>query len=465
MQVLDLTVRRKAATDFVTSVPDSGRSWFSVVREGFPGAWQQNVEVRIEDVIAFPPLQACLTLIAGDIAKMRVKLMRQDADGIWSETYSPAFSPFLQKPNHYQNRIQFWVSWVLSKLIHGNTYVLKQRDKRDVVVGGHVLDACRVKVLVAADGQVYYALYQDNLAALQHVSVIVPATEIMHDVYAPLYHPLCGVSPIYSCGIPAMLGLKIQTSSTLFFENGAQPGGVLTAPGVIDPDTASRAKQHWEENFTGVNVGRVAVLGSGLKYEPMMMTAVNAQVSEQLKGAAEAVCTSYHVPPYMIGVGPMPTYNNIEALNQQYYSQCLQLLIESIELLLDEGVGLDTPKDGVQYGTEFDVDALLRMDTATRIKSASEAMASGMSPNEVRRKFHDLGPVTGGSSPMLQQQNFSLEALAKRDAKADPFGTTSPPPAVPPRDAEDPEADPAATKGIDDLETRTTEWLAQELRA
>ncbi len=32
-----------------------------------------------------------------------------------------------------------------------------------------------------------------------------------------------------------------------------------------------------------------------------------------------------------------------------------------------------------------------------------------------------LPPVAGGDSPMLQQQNFSLAALAKRDAKEDPF--------------------------------------------
>jgi phage portal protein BeeE len=48
--------------------------------------------------------------------------------GIWTETDSPAFSPVLRKPNRYQNRIQFWESWILSKLTRGNAYVLKERD-------------------------------------------------------------------------------------------------------------------------------------------------------------------------------------------------------------------------------------------------------------------------------------------------------------------------------------------------
>ena len=34
-------------------------------------------------------------------------------------------------------------------------------------------------------------------------------------------------------------------------------------------------------------------------------------------------------------------------------------------------------------------------------------------------------PVEGGGTPYLQQQNFSLSALAKRDAQQDPFASGS----------------------------------------
>jgi len=48
-----------------------------------------------------------------------------------------------------------------------------------------------------------------------------------------------------------------------------------------------------------------------------------------------------------------------------------------------------------------------------------------MAPNEGRAKL-DLKPKTGGDSPYLQQQNYSLAALAKRDAQADPFAPNTP---------------------------------------
>lgn len=430
MRIFGLTITRAAAPNLAPVSPwggvGSGRGWLPIVRDPYPGAWQRNDELRVTDILAYSAVFACVTLIASDIGKLRVRLVERDKDGIWSEIESPAFSPVLRKPNHYQTRIKFFEQWISSKLVHGNTYVLKERDKRNIVVALTVLDPTRVTPLIAPSGDVYYRLQRDDLSGLNLVEgdIVVPASEIIHDLMVPLYHPLIGVSPIYACGLAAMQGLRIQNNSSAFFGNGSNPGGVLTAPGAIDDTTATRLKEFWDQNFTGSNVGRVAVLGDGLKYEPMAINAVDSQLVEQLQWSAETVCSCFHVPPHMIGVGATPAYNNIEALNQQYYAQCLQSLIEQAELSLDEG--LATPP-GV--GTEFDLEGLLRMDTAAKVKAAAEAIGAGfMKPNEARASF-DLKPVDGGDTPYLQQQNFSLAALDKRD-RGDPFA--KPVPALPP---------------------------------
>src|SRR3546814_7760541 len=109
-----------------------------------------------------------------------------------------------------------------------------------------------------------------------------------------LFHPLVGVSPIYACGLAALQGQRIQRDGSRFFANGANPGGVLTAPGSIGDETAKRLKDHWDANYTGQNSGKVAVLGDGLKFEPMRMTSVDAQMVEQLKWTAEAVRSEEH---------------------------------------------------------------------------------------------------------------------------------------------------------------------------
>jgi HK97 family phage portal protein len=401
-------------------VPLGRGGWYPVIRESYAGAWQQNVEVSTSAVSVYHAVFGCMTLIAGDIAKLALRLVGRDGNGIWSETSRGAFSPVLRKPNGSQNRIQFVESWVLSKLSRGNTLVLKRRDSRGVVIGHYVLNWDLCRPLVAEDGEVFYELRADNVAGIRE-TVIVPAREVIHDRFNCLFHPLVGLSPIVACGVTATQGLRIQESATKLYENGARPSGVLVAPGAIDPANAQRLKEHWDANYTGENAGKVAVLGDGLKFEPLTMKAVDAQLIEQLKWTAEVVCSVFHVPPYKLGIGTMPALQNIQALNVEYYTQALQILIESIELCLDEGLGLGEGTANPDLGVEFDLDGLMRMDSATQMDVLDKGK-NLLKPNEARRRIN-LGPVEGGDAVYRQQQDYSLAALAKRDAREDPFAT------------------------------------------
>jgi HK97 family phage portal protein len=426
----------------LSGIDGGGRStWFPLIRESFAGAWQRNHKVSVEDALCYWPVFRCISLISSDIAKLHLDLVEETSDGVWKPKQVPAFTPVLQKPNRFQTRIQFVESWLQSKLTHGNAYILKQRDNRGVVVSLYVLDPTLARPLVSDLGEVFYELNTDYLSGLIQSNIVVPASEIIHDRWNALYHPLCGLSPIYAAATKALAGLRIQDATSKFFERGAMPSGILSAPGAISDDTAKRLKEHWENNYSGNNTGRVAVLGDGLKFERMTVTAEDSQLIEQLRWTAEAICGAFGVPVYMV-MGSAPTYNNVQSLTQQYYSQCLQILIESIELLLDEGLGIKTA-DGKRRGTRFNLDDLLRMDTLTQVTSIRDAVGAGvMAPNEGRRKLN-LAPAKGGESPYLQQQNYSLAALAERD-KDKPFEKPEPaPPPEPGPELDDPD-DPDA---------------------
>lgn len=397
---------------------NTGAGWYSLIRESFGTAWQRGVTIDSpRDILAFSPVFACVTVIQADIGKLRPRVVIEDEDEICTEVArNSPFMTVLNKPNKYQNRIQFIGWWIVSKLLHGNAYALKVRDAQRKVIGFYLLDPQRVTPLVADNGDVYYQLSSDHLARLLG-QVTVPASEIVHDRMNCLWHPLVGISPIYACGLSATMGLRIQKNSTKFFSNMSRPSGMLTAPGSISDEVAGRLKTAWEENFGGENIGRLAVLGDNLKYEAMTIPPEQAQLIDQLKWTAEDVARVFHVPLYKIG-GTVPSGSTIDALNQAYYSDCLQALIEEWELCMDGG--LELPPD---HYTDLDLDGLLRMDQLAQITALSESVKGSIrAPNEARKKLN-LKPVTGGESPMSQQQNYSLAALAKRDAKEDPFAT------------------------------------------
>ncbi len=397
MQLFGLTIARtkrlQGSLSGLLGITGS-TAWWPLIRESFTGAWQQNVEISVQTVTANPTLFACLTLIAGDIGKLRPMLVEQDTDRIWAEIDSPAFSPVLAQPNDYQLSVDFLEWWMMSKLCHGNTYVLKGRDGRGVVQSLYVLDPFRVMPLLAPDGSVFYQLAGDPLAEVPMEGVTVPAREIIHD----------------AAGVPALQGLNMRRASEKFFTNGSKPGGVLTAPGQIAQATADRLKAYWDTNFSGDNTGKIAVLGDGLKYEPMAMTAEQSKLVEQLKMTDEDIAKCFHMPRHKVGIGPDPTYNNISALNQQYYTDCLQSHIVKLQAKLTQGLGLPLVS-GRTLAVELDLDDLQLMDPMTRIEAGVKAITGGMAPNEVRKRFYDVGPVKNGDQPFLQKQNWPLDLL------------------------------------------------------
>lgn len=421
----------KAVEKSTQTVPSNGGWWGWLVKEAFTGAWQKNIEWRREDVLAYHAVFSCISLIASDISKLRPRIVR-DANGIWTEVPLAKKYSVIENPNSYQNRMQFYESWVNSKLIRGNAYILKVRDDpsdRKRVTAMHVLHPDRVLPLVTDDGDVFYQLGADNLSGVTTLGVTVPASEIIHDRFNCFYHPLVGLSPLYASGLPAYMGLQMLENSSRMFKNGGKPSGILTVPEAIKKADADIIANAWEEKYGGNNAGKVAVLGGNVKFEPISITAEEWQMVEQLKLSAEMVCSTFHVPAYKV-IGNAPAYNNIEALEQSYYSQCLQNPIEAIELCLDKNLPIEET-----FGMEFDLDGLLRMDTKTQMETYGMGTTKGIvAPNEARRKLN-LAPVTGGETPYLQEQNYPLASLALRPAPIK--SETSAAPAVDPDPTDD----------------------------
>lgn len=386
------------------------------VHEPYMGAWQYGNELKRTDLTHFHAVFACVSLIATDIGKLRIRT-KSIQDGVLLPAKSRS-QAILSHPNKHQTWQQFVENWVSSKLLRGNAYILKQRDLFGEVWQLWVLNPDRVKVLVSDTGEVFYQISTDKLYGLTETTV--PASEIIHDRFNCFYHPLVGLSPLTACGISVGLGLSIQDGSKTLFGNNSRPSGILSVPTDIDQAKANKVKSDWQKAYSGVNRGGIAVLGSGAKYEPIAMSATDSQALEQLKMSGETVCSVFHVPAFKVGMGEAKAGQKVSDLNEIYYSDCLQHYIEAIENLLDEHLDLET---GVEC--EADLSPLIRMDSTSQIMYLKEGTMSGIfSPNEARATL-GLPPVAGGESPLMQQQNYSLSALARRDNSDDPFGKSS----------------------------------------
>ena len=400
----------------LSSVPNRS-GWTNIVHEPFSGAWQHNQELKREDLLSFHAVFACISIISKDIGKLPLELKKKNGN-VWVQTQDAKLK-FLQKPNNFQTMQQFIEHYIISKCIRGNSYVLKMRNSVGNVEQIVVLNPDNVTPLISDAGEVFYQIGADRLAQ-QSQPMILPASEIIHDRWNCLYHPLVGISPVLACGLAAGQGVSIQQYGSKFFQNNGRPSGVLTMPGRISDDDASKIKSAWDTNYSGNNVGKTAVLGGDVRYVSMGMPAADAQMIEQHKWSAEICCSVFSVPPFKIGIGSLPSGTKPEDIERIYLNSCLQSLIEAFENCFDDAFDLKAKGYEVFLG----VDTLLRMDSMSQMNFYSTGVQRGIiSPNEARLQFN-YESVAGGDSVYMQQQNFSLEALSKRDAKDDPFASS-----------------------------------------
>lgn len=392
----------------------SNTSWR--VLEPFMGAWQRNIELNREDLLSFHAVFACISIISKDIGKLPLEL-RAKKDGVWVKVKDKKF-PFFEKPNHFQTMQQFLEYYMISKETRGNTYVLKLRNFKGDIEQLIVLNPDNVTPLISDAGDVFYRIGIDKLAK-QEEAIILPASEIIHDRWNCLYHPLVGISPILACGLAGAQGVAIQKYGAKFFKNNGRPSGILSMPGKISEEDAQRIKEAWDQNYSGENVGKTAVMGGDVKYIAMAMPAADAQMIEQHKWSAEICCSVFNVPPWKIGIGSIPQGQKVEDMERIYLNSCLQSPIEAIENCFDDAFNL---KD-FGYEVFLDLSTLLRMDSVSQMNFYSLGVQRGIfAPNEARAVFNYM-PKTGGDTPYMQQQNFSLEAISKRDSKDDPFAS------------------------------------------
>lgn len=457
MRLFGFHIRRAGKPVLARSHVSGAGGWYPYVREPYVGAWQRNDEWTVDTVLAHPTVYACVNLIASDIAKMRTKLveLRHEPD-LWVETESPAFSPVLRRPNHYQTAAQFRKWWIISRLVHGNTYVLLERDGRGVVDRMYILDPNRVHPVVTDFGDVFYEISQDNLNGLTTDRTLsaIPASDIIHD-RTPLFHPLVGVSPLYAAGGPANIGLTVQRNSSTYFNTDANPPGILTGPDIITVEKAREYVARWHAR----RPGEIAALGNGLKYEPMHRSAQDAQSVQHLNWSAKDVAAAFRVPDFMVGAAPVPAQNNAEILTRMYYTTCLQDHVHDMETSLDQGLGLAEQKiEGRRLGIALHIAALLQMDTATQYTTLATAVRGGfMTPNEARETV-DLVPLTGGDTVYLQHQDYPIEQIYERDDL-----TPAPTPALPP--AQETKALPPGRGDDDDGERAAAFARHVDLRA
>ena len=198
------------------------------------------------------------------------------------------------------------------------------------------------------------------------------------------------------------------------FANGMQASGFLTHEGGVLKENQREQIRESLNKFSGSqNAGKLMVLEAGMKYQGITMDPEAAQMLETRAFNVEEICRWFRVPPFMVGhMDKQSSWAaSVEAQNLHFLSNSLRPLLVNIEQEISRC--LLTPNERDKYFAEFNVEGLLRADSAARANFYNTALQNGwLNRNEVRQK-ENMPPVDGGETYTAQSNLLPLEKLGQ----------------------------------------------------
>ena len=356
---------------------------------------------------------ACVNLLAGTIASLPLMVYRTDRDGRRTVARDhPLYFVLHDSPNFDQTAVDFWEFMCAAIELHGNAYA-----RIEPRVGGGVGSLVPIRPDIMSvrrvNGGIAYSWSQDG------VRQEARERDILH-IRGPMGSALGGASTLSVCRGTFTGALDAQRAANSFYSRAAMPSGVLSTDKTLTADQRREAERLLQEKFAGaLNAGRPMLLDNSLKWQQLTVSPEDAQMLETRKFSVEEICRVFGVPPHMIGHTENSTSwgTGLEQQTLGFQKFTLRRRLKRIEQALTKQ--LLTTADRIEGITiEFNLEGLLRGDSAGRASFYKSGLGDGwLTINEVRA-LENLPPVEGGDVPRVQMQNVPLAQVDQRSGEA-----------------------------------------------
>jgi HK97 family phage portal protein len=309
---------------------------------------------------------------------------------------------FNNKPNRYQNRVEFFETMAMQLALHGNAYALKSKSGTRIV-SLMPLMAVQMEVSLQTDGSVVYK-YNDG------VNVSVYAEESIWHIKL-MSNGIVGLSPLAYARNSIGVGIASENRVNALASNGFKPTGILTIDKLLKPEQREAIRKQFADLQEGSS-DPLRVLEAGMNYQQVSMNPKDVQLLETRRFQIEDIARFFGVPSVLINDTSASTTwgSGIEQIVQGFYKLGLRPYLERFEASIQNS--LLSVSDRRTYEFEFDFGALLRGDEQTRYATYKEAVLNGLKTVNECRQAEGLEPVDGGDVAYMQGQMTPLTVLA-----------------------------------------------------
>lgn len=379
-----------------------------------PAAWltglfnssKTGVNVSEDNALTFSAVYAAVRIISETIASIPLNVYVSDGETRNIAREHPIQMLLAEAPNKVSSSFTFREAMAANLVLHGNAYAKIEFNGAGRPISLVPLNPLKVEVKVL-DGEKVY-IFNDKHTYLDY--------EVLHFVGLS-FNGLTGKSPIQVAREAVAIGLSAQEYGARFYSNGANTGGVITAPGRLSLEAINRLKASWNRaNGGNSNAHGTAILEEGMKYEKIGLDPEAAQFLQSRKFQVNEIARIFRVPPsYLADLDNSSTRANVEQQAIQFVRDCITPYVRRMEVELNRKLFREDERNYYAY---FTMEGLMRGDLQARYQAYAIARQWGwLSVNDIR-DLENLNPVEGGDV-YLQPLNMNQAGVDNTNVDAD----------------------------------------------
>lgn len=358
---------------------------------------------RVQNI---PAYMRGVRLYGTTISTLPINLFEQAAPGAEPQIVTDPVNDYYRllklSPNEDQTPSEFLEALIGGEKMVGNGYARKQRIGKRTVA----LDLLDPQTTQTHRRRQDFALYYRGVDRAGN-PFDVPASEIVH-LKGFSFGGDEGMSPV-AAGANALGNLiSANKASGKMLRSGLSSSGFLETGAILNDPDRDRLQKIMDRYTGSDNAGKLMILEGGMKYNRLSLSAIDAQLLLQIGFGIEEVARILDMPPILLGHtsnGQTMWGTGVEAVIQAWYTLGLRAEIKRVENCLNKR--LIEPKDFGRFFYKFNVDGLLRGDSAAQAALFSAAAQNGWFTRNEIRKLLDYPPMEGGDD-LTVQVNLTL---------------------------------------------------------
>ena len=355
-------------------------------------------DVTPETSMKFTGVLAAVSLRSELLASFPKTIFNNLNPGREEDIKNPLYPILALRPNPFMNAFTFWELLNTHLDLWGNSYAYISR------YGGVVKALTPIHpshVTLITEGKFAYRVVGtgDKVLDGDH-----SPEKLLHfkDIS---FDGLKGLSRINLAKKAVELGLSAEAFGKKFFDKGGHLKAVIEMDGTMGDEAYATFKKRWDENSDH----GTALLDNGKKLHELRMPLEDVQFVTSREFQLQDVARVFRVPPHLLADLSRATFSNIEQSDIQFVKYGLRPMAKRYETELENKLLGDSNKS-----IRFNLDGILRGDTATRGEYLSKMVQSKIMNRNEARAHENLNPVAGGE----EFENPATSTNNKQDGDA-----------------------------------------------